>query len=512
MGVDAPRPGARQGGLVSLVFAVDPHDPLPLWTQIVSRVVGLVEDGTLVDGERLPSSRELAGRLGVNRSTVCRAYEELWAGGYLESRQGSYSRIRTRTRALAPAASGRPVVDWGRASSPGARKAIRPLLDWPDEIDRPSSALDLASLTADPDLCPAADLRRAVRHALKGTPNALLDYGDPAGFKPLRETLARRMRAHGIEVDADEVLLTQGAQQALDLALDLLVEPGGEVAIEVPTYGLMLPLLALHGATPVDVPMTPGGLDLGVLARRFARRRPALVYTVPNFQNPTGITTSQAHREQLIALCERYRVPILEDGFEEDMKYFGRAVLPIKSMDARGLVLYVGTFSKVVFPGLRVGWIAAGRDCVRRLTLLNRVTSLSGNTVAQAAMDRFCHAGRYDAYLRRLHATYRRRMVALLKGLATRLPDGAATWTEPTGGCTLWLTLPGARPLDEARLVDLCQEAGVMVTPGSQFFPSPPRALHLRLSIARIRSHQVDDACRRLGRAVGALTDRTGRG
>jgi DNA-binding transcriptional MocR family regulator len=511
MDLGASRYGARQGGLVSLLFTVDARDPVPLWTQIVRRVAGLVEDGTLTDGERLPSSRELAARLGVNRSTVCRAYEELWAGGYLESRQGSYSRIRTRTRALAPAAGERPAVDWARASSPGARKAIRPFLDRPNEIRAPSSALDLASLTADPDLCPATDLRRAVRYALKGTPNALLDYGDPAGFRPLRETLARRMRAHGIAVDAGEVLLTQGAQQALDLVLDLLVQPGGEVAIEVPTYGLMLSLLALHGATPVGVPMTPRGLDLDALGRRFARRRPALLYTVPNFQNPTGITSSQAHREQLIALCERYRVPILEDGFEEDMKYFGRAVLPIKSMDARGLVLYVGTFSKVVFPGLRVGWIAAGRDCVRRLTALNRVTSLSGNTVAQAAMDRFCHAGRYDAYLRRLHATYRRRMVALLKGLATRLPDGAATWTEPAGGCTLWLTVPRARPDDEARLVALCLESGVTVTPGRLFFPSAARALHLRLSIARIRSHQVDDACRRLGRAIGTLIDRSGR-
>lgn len=492
---------------MSLIFAVDPRDPLPLWTQIVNRVASLVEDGTLTDGDRLPSSRELAGRLGVNRSTVCRAYEELWAGGYLESRRGSYSTIRTRTRGLAPAATGRAAVNWGRASSPGALKAMRPFFDRADEGRPVSSTLDLARLSADPDLCPAADLRRAVRHALKGTPGALLDYGDPAGFGPLRETLARRMRVHGIAVDADEVLLTQGAQQALDLVLHLLVPPGGEVAIEVPTYAGMLPLLALHGATPVGVPMRPGGLDLDVLARRFARLRPALLYTVPNSQNPTGITTGQAHRERLLALCEHYRVPILEDGFEEDMKYFGRAVLPIKSMDARGLVIYVGTFSKVVFPGLRVGWIAAGRDCARRLTLMNRFTSLSGNTVAQAAMDRFCHSGRYDAYLRRLHATYRRRMVALLKGLATRLPEGAATWTEPAGGCTLWLTLPDARPADEARLVNLCAQCGVMVMPGSQFFPSAPRALHLRLSIARIRSHQVDDACRRLGKAIGALID-----
>jgi DNA-binding transcriptional MocR family regulator len=268
----------------------------------------------------------------------------------------------------------------------------------------------------------------------------------------------------------------------------------------------MLPLLALHGARPMGIPMTPEGLDLDRLQRQLAAQRPRLLYTVPNFHNPTGITTSQAHRERLLALCERHRVPILEDGFEEDMKYFGRAVLPIKSMDARGLVIYVGTFSKVVFPGLRVGWLAAGRECVRRLALLTRFSSLAGTTVAQAAMDRFCQAGRYDAYLRRLHATYRRRMVALLRGLGTHMPKGKVSWTEPAGGCTLWLTVTGARQDDEPEFLDRCREAGVLVAPGSLFYAAGSRGhgLHARLSISRIKTHQIDEACRRLGRALSA--------
>jgi DNA-binding transcriptional MocR family regulator len=226
---------------------------------------------------------------------------------------------------------------------------------------------------------------------------------------------------------------------------------------------------------------------------------------MPNFQNPTGITTSQAHRERLIALCERRSVPIIEDGFEEDMKYFGRAVLPIKSMDARGLVIYVGTFSKVVFPGLRVGWIAADRECVRRLALLNRFSNLSGIPVAQAAMDRFCRAGRYDAYLRRLHAVQRRRLVALLKGLGAHAPPGSIEWTEPAGGCTVWVRVLGRRVEDEPRLVELARRAGVLVTPGSPSFPGAPDGLHLRLSIGKAKVHQIDEGCRRLARAIARL-------
>ena len=491
---------------MSLLLTVDPGAPVPLWQQIVSRVKALVEEGALVGGDRLPPTRVLAGQLGVNRSTVCRAYEELWALGLLQSRQGSYSTIRGRTRGVVDSSrpAGRAAPSWDRLSSPASRGAYRAALALPRLATPGPGAIDFARLSADPDLCPLAEVRRAVRQVLVEDGKRVLDYADPAGFRPLRETLARRMRAHGIRVTADEILLTNGAQQALDLSLRLLGRPGAHAAIEVPTYGLLLPLLRLAGTRPLEIPMTDAGMDLDVLERRLKRRRPALLYTVPNFQNPTGITTGQAHRERLLSLCEAHGVPVVEDGFEEDMKYFGRAVLPIKSMDASGLVVYVGTFSKVVFPGLRVGWIAADRECVRRLALLARAGSLSGNTLAQAAVDRFCAGGRYDAYLRRLHAEYRRRMTALLKGLAAHVPEGAAEWTRPAGGCTSWLTVKGAGPRQEAALVQRCRAAGVAVTPGSVFFPSPPRGLHLRLSIARVKAHDIGEGCRRLGRAIAA--------
>ena len=181
-------------------------------------------------------------------------------------------------------------------------------------------------------------------------------------------------------------------------------------------------------------------------------------------------------------------------------------MLPIKSMDAHGQVIYVGTFSKVVFPGLRVGWIAADHECIRRLTIISRAVSLSGTTLAQAAVNHFCQSGRYDAYVRRIHATNRRRMVALMKGLATHLPRSSAEWTEPSGGCTSWLTVVGGRHADEDALLRNARETGVSVTPGSLFFPTPPDGLHLRLSISRVKVHEIDEGCRRLSRALRRLS------
>jgi DNA-binding transcriptional MocR family regulator len=276
------------------------------------------------------------------------------------------------------------------------------------------------------------------------------------------------------------------------------------VVVEAPTYGHALPLFRLHGVTLQSVPMRADGMDLDALARILARRHPALVYTIPNFHNPTGITTSQAHRERLLALAEKHGVPLLEDGFEEEMKYFGRAVLPIKSMDTRGIVIYVGTFSKVIFPGLRVGWLAASRDGIERLLAINRFASLSGPNVIHAALDRFCRAGDYESHVRRLHTAYRRRMLAMLRALDAYLPAKGVEWTRPAGGYTLWVRLEGRR-MKEADLMAHLTAHGLLVSPGSPFFNSPPAESCFRLSVANLTEAEIETGCQRLGKAFAAI-------
>jgi DNA-binding transcriptional MocR family regulator len=315
------------------------------------------------------------------------------------------------------------------------------------------------------------------------------------------------LRTHGITVDSEEVLITSGAQQAIDLILRALTRPGNTIAIETPTYGSAIPLFRFHGLDVLPVPMRPDGMDIEVLEGHLNRRRPALVYTIPNFHNPTGITSSQDHRERLLALCEKHRIPLAEDGFEEEMKYFGKAVLPIKSMDSGGTVIYIGTFSKVVFPGLRIGWIAAPRICIEHLAALQRISSLAGNTVSQAAVERFCSEGLYEAHLRRLHKVYRRRMQGVLQGLRDHMPAGVE-WTQPAGGYTLWLRLPGS-PLGEDEVHDRLLRDGVKLTPGSLFFPADSAASsskpHFRLSVSCVDETEILEGCRRIGRTLRAV-------
>jgi DNA-binding transcriptional MocR family regulator len=493
-----------------VLLKIDVRSATPVFRQIMDGLSQLMAEGALPIGARLPATRVLAKQLGVNRSTVYHAYQELWAQGYLESRPGSYSTVRERPTLLtADQGDGDSLVSWPEVSSRGARALVA---EFPRFGVRPWTTIgpgmiSFADLSADRGLCPIADFRRALKIALQRDGGAVLGYGDPAGYPPLRELIARRMRTHGIAVTADEVLITNGSQNGIEMVLKLLVDAGDRVIIESPTYGTAIPLFRFHGAELCEVPLRTDGLDLDELERRLVERPTKLVYTVPNFQNPTGITTSQAHRERLLALCERHRAVLLEDGFEEEMKYFGKAVLPIKSMDRHGIVIYLGTFSKVIFPGLRIGWVVAERECILRLVALTRFCSLSNSTLGQVAMARFCEQGAYEAYLRRLHRAYRKRMQLLLRLLRTRMPSRGVYWTEPAGGYTLWVTVE-AHDRTEADLERTTREHGVMVVPGSMFFASPPAGLYFRLSIANMGETEISVGVERLGHALSALVGR----
>jgi DNA-binding transcriptional MocR family regulator len=360
--------------------------------------------------------------------------------------------------------------------------------------------IDLGSLDMDPRLFPLEHFRSCLNRALKNHGPALFGYGDPAGFPPLREYIAHRLQSHGVAVTANEILITNGSQQAIDLVFRMIASPGRAIALESPTYSHMLPLVRYWGLKPLEIPIRDGGMDLSVLAEVIEKKHPALIYTMPNFQNPSGVCTSQAHREQLLSLCEKHHILILEDGFEEEMKYFGRVVLPIKSMDRRQIVVYCGTFSKVLFPGIRIGWIAAANECIARLTALRRFSELSPSMIIQAALHRFCQDGWFDRHIAKMHRVYRKRMQTATREMSRRIRTEWAEWTEPSGGFLIWLKLkpPSSRQPDWKTLL---ADHGVRVAPGNLFYVNQPPYPHLRLSISTLNEEEIVEGVRRLARA-----------
>lgn len=492
-----------------LLIPVDRQAPSPLYVQIVRQVRRLIEDGHLATGTRLPPTRALAERLGVDRTTVYQAYQELWALGFIESRPGSYTRVRQRPAVVRPAVQARPsggLIDWGQAVAPGGEQVFHKLRRWQTGTspDNGSGQINLSRLDLDGRLFPLEAFRRCTQHALLRYGESLFHYGDPQGFKPLREFIAERSRIHGMNVEAEEVLITNGSQQAIDLVFRLLATPGKPVAIEVPTYSNVLPQFEYTGSRVMGIPMGPEGLDLENFRQRLAVERPSFLYTIPNFQNPTGITTSQQHREQLLHLCEEHRLPLVEDGFDEEMKYFGRVSLPVKSMDRHQVVIYLSTFSKVLFPGIRIGWIIAPRPCLERLAMLKRCSDLSSSGPLQAAIYEFCRREHYDFHVRRMHREFRKRMQTALETIREQLPAGQVTWTEPAGGYLIWVSFRQPA-VDEERFARCCREQGVVVSPGAYYFPLNEPLVHFRISISMLTGEEIREGIVRLGRAIRAM-------
>lgn len=487
-----------------LLLTVDENGSQPIYQQIIDQVRLKITGRVLLPGEKLPSTRRLADQLAIHRSTVAAAYQELWALGFIDLRPGASPRVRERMQ-IATAAD-RPekgLVDWGAIASPEASatwQTHRRLESLPASAPA-ESIISFSSLTMDRRLFPLENFRACLDRAVKAQGDTLLGYGAQAGFAPLRQYIARRLQSHGVSVAADEILITNGSQQGIDLVFRLIATPGKAVAIESPTYDNLLPLLRFYGLRPVPIPVRRDGMDLPLLAAAIAKEKPALVYTMPTFQNPTGISTGQAHRERLLSLCERHRIPILEDGFEEEMKYCGRVVLPIKSMDKHQLVIYCGTFSKVLFPGIRIGWLAADKECIDRLVAIHRFSELAPSMILQAAIHEFCESGHYDRHIGKMHRIFRKRMQTAIRALERHIAPEWAEWTEPAGGFLIWLKLkplPGPAPDWKETLA----AQGVAAATGGSFFPGDTPDTYLRLSISTLSEEEIAEGIRRLASAL----------
>lgn len=493
-----------------ILLKLDKKSPTPLYTQIIRQVKEMAEKDILKPGTILPSTRNMAEQLGVNRSTVTNAYQELWAQGYIDSRPGSYSRIRKRPKMARPEnRQEKSAIPWNRFTSPASREIFEDYLRFRPE--KPKSfnreLINMAQLDMDPRLFPTEDFRRCLNQVLIHQGSKILGYGEYMGYRPLRKTIADRLRLHGISVSPEEILITNGSQNGIELVLKLFSRPGRKTVIEAPTYSIILPLLKYYQAELVSIPMSDDGIDIESLGQAFQQHDISFIYTIPNFQNPTGITSTQRNREQLMSLCEAHGIPIVEDGFEEEMKYHGMVPPPIKSMDKSNICIYLGTFSKVLFPGIRIGWIAAERECIQRILAIKRFSDLTSSFVLQAAINEFCHRGYYDRHIKRMHRIFRGRMQTAIQCLHAHLSDPGISWNDPSGGYLIWIKIQHPF-MDEDQMLDIFEKYGVMLSPGKYYFHRTPRDRCFRLSISTLNEGEIQEGIKRLKQAVSDIRGR----
>ncbi len=480
-----------------------------LYQQIKTYLRQGILSGSLAADTRLPASRQLAQDLGINRITVENAYAELEAEGLIFSRVGSGTFVLPPND-LAPLPrdqTGRPWPLWQQSlqARGGDSKEISP--DQMLVAAGHPHPISFASGNSDARLFPAEEFRKVLQSVMRRDGIAALDYGEPAGHMSLRTTIAHVLASQGLQLQPENILITAGSQQALALVTQLLLKPGDVILVESPTYSGALDLFRALNFRAVGIPLDRQGMQVEALEKLLQQHHPKLVYTIPNFHNPTGTCLSSPRRHQLIVLADRYNVPILEDDFVGDLRYEGRAQPALKALDPGGRVIYVSTFSKMLMPGLRVGFLAAEGPIYDSLVSFKHVNDLATSTLVQRALEAYVTVGRYQAHLRRSSQVFRKRRDAMSAAIEHYLPAGAHA-DPPQGGLFSWLQLPGKMSSDE--LLPLACEQGVNFAPGSRFFAEAEAGQDwLRLNFVAQPPDEIDEGMKRLSKAIKRLAARS---
>ena len=460
-----------------------------------------IRTGVLAPGDRLPSVRQATASRGISPSTVFQAYYQLEARGLVEARprSGYYVRSPQRTAPAEPAAA----VP-SRDSTP---VAISELVFEVLGSTRDAEVVPLGSAFPSPHLFPLARLARCGARAMRRLDPGRIAGDLTAGNERLRHQIARRYVADGPAPGADEIVITNGAMEALNLCLQAVTRPGDVVAVESPTFYAALQALERLELRAVEVATDPRlGVDPDALAEVLQRHRPAACWLMPNFQNPMGSLMPEPRKQALVELLARHGVPLVEDDVYGEL-YFGvRRPLPAKAFDREGLVMHCSSFSKCLAPGYRVGWTAAGRFAakVQRLKLM---TSLSTAIPSQLAIAEYLDAGGYDLHLRQLRQALAQQQAQVLQLVARHFPQGTRA-TRPEGGYFVWLELPDTVDALELHRQALAQS--VSTAPGVLFSADRRFRRGLRLNCGHPVDARVEEAIRRLGALTCGLAAKGG--
>lgn len=486
-----------------LQIPLDRTSGVPLFLQIKRHFERLIAAGALPSETKLPATRELAHALRLNRTTVATAYDMLVAEGWARAHVGQGTFVARRAASPAPAVAEAPAVatDWEAALSRAARRLAadaRPREAFEAATAGGAGVISFVGASPDPALFPTEAFRLALNRVIKREGGTLLQYHPVAGYPPLRRYLATWLVRHGIEAAEDEVLVVNGSQQGLDLIARALLDPGDTVVVEQPTYPGAIQAFGAAQVRLLPVPIGPKGLRLDLVASALEKHRPKLLYCQPSGHNPTGLSLDPAARRALVELAGRHRVPIVEDGFGDPADTAGAP--PLRALDHDGLVIHLGTFSKILFPGLRLGWLVVPRLLVKPVLAIKQLADLHTGALLQAAVFEFCRGRRFERQARLVRAEYGRRRVVLLAALGRHLPRGV-TWTTPDeSGFSLLVTLPEG--LDAADLLPRAVARGVAYTPGAFFFVGGEGSRTLRLSFAALPASRVEEGVRRLGEVI----------
>jgi GntR family transcriptional regulator of abcA and norABC len=454
------------------------NSSVPLHQQIYYFMKKKIMNGEWTIGTKIPAQRNLAKLFQVNRSTIVTALEELAADGLIESTVGSGTRVINNTWSLLAST---PPPDWTNYVKSGIHKPNITIIQEINKAEADPNMIRLGTGELSPDLLPNKKMGQILQ--LDNEQSLSLGYMEPKGSLSLRKTVSGYLQSKGIEASPESILIVSGGLQALQLVSIGLLERGSTILHETPSYLNSVHVFQSAGMNLLGIPLDKEGMKYDSIGRLKRQHKAALLYTIPTFHNPTGTLMSARRRIDLLKVCQKESIPIIEDDVYGDLWFESPPPKPMKANDTQGNVLYIGSVSKTLSPGLRIGWIVGPEPVIERLADIKMQTDYGSSSLSQYAVDKWLRSGLYDDFLEEIKVELKFRRdftIHILKKYFTEI----ATWSVPKGGFYIWLRLQSG--VSTRKLFDLALREGILLNPGSVYENNDYQHLRISYSFASL--------------------------
>lgn len=465
----------------------------PVYIQLKEYLKRMITNGHLLENQKLPSTRELSVSLAISRNTVLTAYADLEQEGLIYAVKGKGNFVKSVETSKTPSIE----VNWQEKMSEQALLAEN--LDLIKHgVRRRNQMISFNSIAPDEKLFDVENFKRAFLNRMAIEGDIVLNYGYAKGYKPLIEFLLHYMEVKGVDIKDKDILITNGFTEGLDIILSSLNKKNGRIICENPTHHSALKLFRMHGYDIDGIDMEDDGMDISMLQSLLTKNNYDFAYLIPSYHNPTGIVTSSEKRKKMMKLFSAYQVPIVEDGFNEELRYSGAHLAPLAAFAGSGNnVIYTSSFSKILFPGLRVGWVLADKDLIYYLESMKRARTIHTSTLDQAVLYQYLHDGYFEKYIKKARSVYKKKYELALTSSKRYIPMKRITGD---GGLHLFIELDDK--IDARELLNKCSQKGVFFSLGNDFYTDDNGKHTLRLGFSRLKEEEISSGIKLIGQTI----------
>jgi DNA-binding transcriptional MocR family regulator len=470
----------------------------PVYIQIKDYIKHMILRGMLRQNQKLPSTRELSAILKISRNTVICAYEFLEDEGFIYMEKGKGAFVADVQVSFEEGWS----VDWDNQVNDYA-KASENLDIVKHEVEWKKGMISFKSIAPDESLFDVEEFKKSFLNRISIEGEKILNYGYAKGYKPLIEYLLNYMKNKGVDIDEKDILITNGFTEGFDIILAGATEKGDKILCENPTHNTAIKIMKLHGLEIKGIDVDKDGINLEKLEAELAENKFKLSYFIPSYHNPTGVIMSAEKRLKLYRILKQYNITIIEDGFNEELRYSGTHVSPIAALSGGGnSVVYIGSFSKILFPGIRVGWILADKKLIGYLESIKRSRNIHTSFLDQAVFYDYLHGGNFERYIKKARKVYKDKYEFAVECAKKYIPCKEVIGE---GGLHIFIKLNN---IDSRKVLEKCCERGVVFTPGDIFYTDDSGFDTFRIGFSRVSKDDIEKGFKIIGEVVNLIMGR----